>query len=393
MTGASLMILPILSIQLLLNALCSVHMASAQHRFQYRQLAPVRVISSLCSMALGLPLAFTGGGYWSLVAASIGGPLGQMVAAHVLLRWWPKSRFDWRIAKEISAFASWVAVDMGVTWMVTSGGGFFLAFYLGAHDLGLFRLSDQIDTYFLGTIMTPLIPVLYGSFCEVSAQPGASWRIFERSTAFLTPVSLAVAGIVIIAASPVEAMIGARWHGVSGVIMLNAIADGISYGTLAVPSLLRAHGLAKVVALLRLGTVIGQVAVYMVVAPRGLTAFLYGKLAIEIAIYVVSFLVLKATFEQPILGIMRRQIWQAVMFAVCSAVGVVAAERAAALGAVAALAAGLAVFCVPGRSVSFCHAAPGIGGRLPSMGGRKMRSRRHLSIPYHEADTMTGVDP
>ena len=93
-------ILPILSIQLLLNALCSVHMASGRRRFQSRQLAPVRVIwSYLCLMALGLPLAFTGGGYWSLVAASIGGPLGQMVAAHVLLRWWPKSRFDWRIAR------------------------------------------------------------------------------------------------------------------------------------------------------------------------------------------------------------------------------------------------------------------------------------------------------
>ena len=157
-------------------------------------------------------------------------------------------------------------------------------------------------------------------------------------------------------------MIGARWHGVSGVIMLNAIADGISYGTLAVPSLLRAHGLAKVVALLRLGTVIGQVAVYMVVAPRGLTAFLYGKLAIEIAIYVVSFLVLKATFEQPILGIMRRQIWQAVMFVFCSAVGVVAAERAAALGAVAALAAGLAVFCVPAGAFLFVTQRQALAG-------------------------------
>jgi len=340
-------VLPVLSIQLLLNSLCSVHMASARRKFEYRRLAPVRLIASLCSLALGLPLAFMGAGFWALVAASIGGPLGQMIAAHVLLRWWPKSRFDWQIAKAISSFASWVAIDMGVTWMVMSGGGFFLAFYLGTHDLGMFRLSDQIDTYCLGTVFTPLIPVLYGSFCEVSAQPGASWRIFERSTAVLTPISLAVAGIVIIASSPVEAMIGVRWHGVSGVIMLNAVADGISYGTLAVPSLLRAHGLAKVVALLRVGTVIGQVAVYMAVAPRGLTAFLYGKLALEIAIYIVSFLILRKTFARPVLGIMRRQFWQAALVALCSAAGVVVARHTAAFGAAAALAAGVLAFCVP----------------------------------------------
>jgi O-antigen/teichoic acid export membrane protein len=341
------LVLPILSIQLLLNSLCSVHIASARRRFQYRRIVPVRLISSLCSLAFGLPLAFTGWGYWSLVAASIGGPLGQMVAAHLLLRWWPKSRLDWQIAKAIGGFASWVAVDMGVTWMVMSGGGFFLAFYLGAHDLGLFRLSDQIDTYLLGSMLTPLIPVLYGSFCEVSAQPGASWRIFERSTAFLTPVSLAAAGVVIVASAPVETMIGAKWLGVSGVILLNAIADGVSYGTLPVPSLLRAHGLAKVVALMRLGTVLGQVGIYMVVAPRGLTAFLYGKLALEIAVYVLSFSVLRATFAQPVFGIIRDQVRQAAIVAVCTIVGIIAARHVAEFGAVAALVAGLVVFSVP----------------------------------------------
>lgn len=340
------LILPILSSQLLLNALCSVQMASARRRFRYRQLAPVRLIASVSSL-VGLPLALWGYGYWSLLASSIASALGQMIAAQLLLGWSPKLQFDREVARSVFSFGSWVAVDMGVTWMVMSGGGFFLAFYLGAHDLGLFRLSDRVDTYFLGAMLNPLIPVLYASFCEVAAEPGASWRVFERSVKVLTPLSLGAAGLVIVAARPLAGMLSAQWQGIGAVLALNAVADGISFITLGVPSLLRAHGLSKVVAVMRIVTVAGQVVVYVSVAKYGVSAFLLGKIGLEVAIYVGSFLVLRARFAQPIADIMRNQIWQTVIVGVCVIAGVAAASRSAVFGGPIALANGLIVFGAP----------------------------------------------
>lgn len=231
--------------------------------------------------------------------------------------------------------------------MVMSGGGFFLAFFLGAHDLGLFRLSDRVDTYFLGAVLNPLIPVLYASFCEVSAQPGASWRVFERSLKVLTPISLAAGGLVIVAALPMQGLLSAQWQGIGPVMALNAAADGISFVTLGVPSLLRAHGLAKVVAMMRIATVGAQVVVYFSVARLGLGAFLLGKIGLEMAIYVGSFLVLRAKFAQPIAGMIRNQLWQAIIVSACVFAGVVAASRSAVLGSPAALAIGLSVFGLP----------------------------------------------
>jgi teichuronic acid exporter len=357
-------ILPILSAQLLLNALCSVQIASARRRFRYRRLAPVRLVASVSSLLFGLPVVFLGYGYWALVAASVGSALGQMIAAQLLLGWWPKLQFDWSVARAVSAFTSWVAVDMGVTWMVMSGGGFFLAFFLGARDLGLFRLSDRIDTYFLGAVLNPLIPVLYASFCEVSAEPGASWRVFERSVRVLTPVSLAAAGLVIVAARPAEGMLSGQWQGIGPVMALNAAADGISFVTLGVPSLLRAHGLAKVVAMMRIATVAAQVAVYLSVARYGLGAFLLGKIGLEIAIYVGSFLVLRAKFAQPIAGIIRNQMWQTIIVSACMVAGAAAASRTAVFGGPAALATGLVVFSLPVAAFLFVTQRDLLAGML-----------------------------
>ncbi|HEV2270390.1 MAG TPA: oligosaccharide flippase family protein [Steroidobacteraceae bacterium] len=339
-------IIPVLGIQLLFNALCSVHIAAARRQFRYRRLVPVRLISTVCSLGLGIPLAFLGYSYWSLLVASIAAALSQMVAAQVLLGWRPALRFDWAAAKDFSGFASWVAVDMGVTWMVMSGGGFFLAYFLGAHDLGLFQLSDRIDTYILGSLLGPLIPVLYAGFCEVS-DSGGSWRLFERSIAVLTPISLAVAGAIVVAARPLEALFGAKWHGVADVMALNAIADGISYTILPAPSLLRAHGLAKIVAAMRLVTVAAQVVVYMRVAPHGLVPFMYGKMGLEIAIYAGSLLVLRMVFKQPVIRTMGRQLGQLVIIAICAAMGVVAAAGSLSLGPPVALSVGLAIFAIP----------------------------------------------
>lgn len=339
-------IIPILGVQLLFNALCSVHIAAARRQFRYRRLVPVRLISTVFSLGLGIPLAFLGYSYWSLLVASVAAALSQMVAAQMLLGWRPALRFDWKSARDFSGFASWVAVDMGVTWMVMSGGGFFLAYFLGAHDLGLFQLSDRVDTYILGSLLGPLIPVLYAGFCEVS-ESGGSWRLFQRSIEVLTPVSLAVAGAIVVAARPLEALFGAKWQGVASVMALNAVADGISYTILPAPSLLRAHGLAKVVAVMRLVTVAAQVVVYMRVAPHGLVAFMYGKLTLEVAIYAGSLLVLHAVFKQPVIRTMWRQLGHLVIITLCGAIGVIAAADCLSLGPPIALTAGLASFAIP----------------------------------------------
>lgn len=337
-------ILPALSVQLLFNALCSVHMAVARRRFQYRQLVPVRLISTVCSLACGLPLAFLGYGYWALVSASLIASLSQMIAAWTLLGWRPSLEFDWRTARGLSGFTSWVAVDMGITWMVMSGGGFFLAFFLGAHELGLFRLSDQINTYLLGSILNPLIPVLYSAFCEASAEPEKWWRLFERSTRIASWIAIAMAGAIVIAAHPLEAMIGAKWRGVGDIVVLNAVADAVSFAILPIPSLLRAQGHAKAVAGIRIAAVIGQVLVYSQVAAHGLHAFVIGKLCLEVSIYVASYATLHGIFARPTLRLIGSQVGQVLAVSMCTIPGIVAIRGATNLGTPIALTAGLLVF-------------------------------------------------
>ena len=144
-----------------------------------------------------------------------------------------------------------------------------------------------------------------------------------------------------------QALFGAKWQGVAGVMALNAVADGISYTILPAPSLLRAHGLAKVVAAMRLVTVAAQVMVYMRLAPHGLVAFMYGKLTLEVGIYAGSLLVLRAVFKQPVIRTMWRQLGHLVIITLCGAIGVIAAADSLSLGPFVALTVGLASFAIP----------------------------------------------
>lgn len=142
-------------------------------------------------------------------------------------------------------------------------------------------------------------------------------------------------------------MIGEKWHGVGSIIALNAIADGVSYATLPIPSLMRAQGRAKAVAGMRIVMVLGQVIVYSLVASHGLRAFVIGKICIECGMYLISFAVLRSIFTMPVLRILMGQVGPALAVSAAVIGGMLVATKTSLLGAPLALIAGLVVFCIP----------------------------------------------
>jgi hypothetical protein len=232
---------------------------------------------------------------------------------------------------------------MGVTWMMMSGGGVILAYFLGAHDLGLFRLSDQIDTYLMGAILSPLIPVFYSAFCEAAADREQWQKLFARTVRTVALVAMTLAAVIVLLAHPLEAIIGIKWRGIGAIVVLNAIADGFSYATLPIPTLLRAQGRSRAVAGMRIAMVAGQVVVYSFAAPHGLQAFVSGKVVLEIAMYAISYGVLRATFNVPVLQMVGSQIGPTLAAAVSAVAGLCASSKVASLG-VPTAAVGLAVF-------------------------------------------------
>lgn len=338
-------ILPLVTLQLPLQSLASTHLAIAKKNFEYRKLLPVRLIPTVLSVAVGLPMAFEGFGYWALVSASLTAALFQAIVTWLIIPW----RFSWTLdfkgTKDLLGFSGWISVDMAVTWLVMSGGSFFLQGFLGSHDLGLYRLSDQLNTYLIGTILTPLIPVLYSAFCEARSDTERLRRLSERALAIVALLALTTAGVLVVISRPLQALLGSRWLGLGQIIALNAVADGISYAMLPVPSLMRANGRASAVAVLRLLMVAAQIAVFSVVAKHGLGPFLWAKVAIEAAVYVLTYIVLKSQMPISIHKIVFEQLRHGAVILGC-ALGVLYVTRPLMhSNAVAVMLASLCIYC------------------------------------------------
>lgn len=363
-------VLPILGIQLLFNALCSVHIAIARKRFQYKKLVPVRIVSSIVSLCIGIPMAREGFGYWSLIVSSLVGALGQMVAVMLSVPWRPKWVFKSSVVREMSGFTTWVFLDMSVTWLLMSGASFFLAIFLGVHDLGLFRLSDRLDTYFLGAVFTPLITVLYSTYCECVRNRVTAWDIFERSSEVISLAVLMLSGILIVIATPFSEILTQKWAGIGFVIMLNAGADGIGYLTVGVPSLLRAHGHAKAIAVLRICAVGAQILIYTVLAKIGILAFLWGKIAIEIGVTVGSYVMLWQVFRVSLRSIIVRQIGYVAITAAAIGVALGAMRVGSFTGPFFRGTVGLVVFCLPMLIVVWAFERESVMEFVERVGGR-----------------------
>ena len=349
-----LYVLPALSIQLLCNAGCGTHMAIARKKFEFRRLFPVRLISTLCSIGAGFSFALLGYGFWALVASTLALGLSQMIASWLLLGWRPTFEFDRERARELGRFASWIAIDMTITWLVMSGGGFFLAYFLGTHELGLFRLSDQLDATLMGTIFTPLTAVFYSAFSRTAggAEPQKGWDLMEQLSRPTAIAAFLVAGLIVCAAWPIEALIGTKWRGIGGVFIINAISDGISYLVILVPSFLRAYGKARIVAIFNIALLAVQIIAYLAAAPHGLYYFLCGKLVVDTFSFVAAYLSLRTALNFPIGAMLRFQFGWLFGASLCAATGLGAAMMALRFSPWLALFAGpLAFVCIMGGLV------------------------------------------
>lgn len=303
-----LLVLPIMALQLLCGGFSATYLAIAQRRFDFRVLFRVRLMSTFGSLGVGLVLALAGFAYWSLVAAGLASGLIQLIASWRAVSWRPGSSFSWAVASPLYRFAAWMAADMAMTWAAMWSGGFVLGCFRGEHELGLYRLGEQAANAAIGTVVDPLNPVFYATYCDPlngKEEQARSLAAFCRIMALLVP-PLAI--IVILASRPVEGLLGVRWSGLAQLMILSALGRAASTLPMPVMPYLRARGHSKVVACARLFIVAVQIPVFLLTAPLGVTAFMRSVVAVDAAMYFLYFMAVAIVSKVHVAAILLRQL-------------------------------------------------------------------------------------
>jgi PST family polysaccharide transporter len=216
-------ILRVLSFSLVVSGASIAQQALLTRQMAFDKLARIELMSVAVGAVVGLGMAASGMGVWSLV----GQTLCQSVITTILLwiasPWRPQRRVDWIQVRSVASYSLNLSGFNVLNYFVRNADHLLIGRYLGATPLGYYSLAYRLMLYPVQNISGALGRVLFPAFAQMQDDHSRFRQAYLRlcaSTSLITfPMML---GLFIVARPLVAAIFGDRWAPVAALLMILA---------------------------------------------------------------------------------------------------------------------------------------------------------------------------
>ncbi|MGY4858081.1 lipopolysaccharide biosynthesis protein [Cryobacterium sp. AP23] len=222
-------VLRVMGLGLPISSLAQVPAALLERSFGFRSLAIRQVIGALCGAAVAIPIAFSGGGVWALVAQALVTNTASVVVLWSATTWRPKWEFSfsslksmWTMGVRIVGIGLLDALQQNIDKLIV--GAFF-----SAQELGYYYLAQRIGTILIELVTTVMSKVTLTTFSKVQDDLPRLNRIFLQMTFASAAIGVPMFGLVaVLAAQIVPFAFGAGWDETVPIMWI--LAGGWAFG-------------------------------------------------------------------------------------------------------------------------------------------------------------------
>jgi teichuronic acid exporter len=292
-------VLGIMCVLPLLGALSSVHNASLQRAYRFRELAAAQMVSTLTYGVLAVGLSRVGFGAAGLALAHVASSAVTTVVLRLRTDWSAEMRFTLSGLSEIVAIARWIFVEgilgFGFGWLDS----LVIGARLRAGPAGVYRTGQSVVDLSLDTWLSPVTSVAYVTFSKLSEDRERLGKVFGLVNwvvrAAVIPVPTLAFAIVPIL---VPRLFSTVWSELSGVIMGLFVARMFAWTVGLNDTLYRAIGRSNVTAAIMSASLAVYVPVYFWAAGRSLMTFVYARVVLSALAMVLHAVVMRKLLRQ-----------------------------------------------------------------------------------------------
>jgi PST family polysaccharide transporter len=225
-------LLPVLGLNFILRSLGTTHYSLARKHLNYR----VRTVSEICEVTVrgvvGIALALSGYGAWSLVIAFVAGVAASTTALWLQVPFRPRPSLSRAHLRDLLKFGGVLTiVDVGAVLFYNTD-YLFIGRVLGAASLGLYSIGFRIPELAILNVAHVAADVLFPAYSALDrTRLREGYLTSLRYLAMLT-VPLA-AGLAALARPVILVVFGHQWQG--SISVTRAIAAYTLFATLAIP--------------------------------------------------------------------------------------------------------------------------------------------------------------
>ncbi|MFQ5508889.1 MAG: lipopolysaccharide biosynthesis protein [Leptospirillia bacterium] len=272
-------VLRVLATLFLITPLGTVHGAMLTRALDFRRLFWIELIPALAPGVVSVSLALAGQGVWALVWGTLAGAVIRVFGLWRSVPWRPSGGPHFREWPRLLRFGGWVSLEAVLGWSITYFDFLFAGRYLGAVQVGYYRMGMSLIILPAGTVIRALNSVMFPAFSRVQNVRAQVREGFER--AFRVVAVLVVpfgVGMFAFADPVVPLLIGEKWRPMVEVIEVLAPVGVMSALVNVAPPLYKAIGRVDIIPKFFLVRALVTIPVYWISARNGLMPLVWAKL-------------------------------------------------------------------------------------------------------------------
>jgi teichuronic acid exporter len=236
-------IIRVLSLSLLISGFTIVQEARLRKKMRFDLLTKARIISSVSSGIVGVAMAFTGFGVWSLVAQTLLGRLATTGYYWFVSDWKPKLVFKLKALRELWSYSMNLFLSSIIDTAYSQLDSLIIARVFSARELGLYSKAKAMNGFVIKYSSESIGSVTFPAMAEVKDDRRRMLELGFNAEKLIAFVSFALLGWLFVAAGPlILTLYGSKWQPAVEIIRLlclSGFAYPISAATL---SMLKASG-------------------------------------------------------------------------------------------------------------------------------------------------------
>jgi O-antigen/teichoic acid export membrane protein len=241
-------LLSVLSLGIPIEGLCLVQAAMVRREMDFKSLTIRSNVSVLIGGIVGLGMAVTGFGLWSLVGMQLCRDFSGLLLLWKLGRWRPQFEFSWPHLKELMSFSIHnFSAGLG-TFADLQAGSILLGLLFGPVAVGLYRLAERLTGSVVSMATTSIQGVSLPEFSRLQDQPSelrkSALSCIRLSSVVTVP---ALAGMAAVS-GPLMASLGPKWVPSTNVLRILCVQGMILSLSYFTGPLLTALGRPKMIA-------------------------------------------------------------------------------------------------------------------------------------------------
>jgi O-antigen/teichoic acid export membrane protein len=280
-----------LSISFIISALRSTQTAILQRNLAFKSLAARSLIATVVGGAVGIGMAYSGFGVWSLVGQDL---VSGIVGVLVLWRtsdWRPGFHVSKRHYQDLVSFGVGIVGNNALNLLVRRSDDFLIGYFLGPTALGFYTVGYQLLLVIIRLVTEVTNSVAFPTFSRLQSQPERMRRAFYKVTQYTSLVAFPIfIGIAAVAPELVPVVFGEKWAQSIPIMQVLALVGILQSVQFFNGSVIRASGKSiwqfNIMLVNAIATVIGF-----------LIAVNWGIVAVAASLVIVGYLLAPLSFD------------------------------------------------------------------------------------------------